>query len=76
VETLFKQIQDCADYAGGVLIGHPQQINVGFAKIFTTGHFMSACRHLNKTSQPLTVITSKCRANPLPQPDTIQQTPP
>jgi hypothetical protein len=34
VETLFKQIQDCADYyeAGGVLIGHPQQINVGYAK--------------------------------------------
>jgi hypothetical protein len=31
VETLFKQIQDCADYseAGGVLIGHPQQINFG-----------------------------------------------
>jgi hypothetical protein len=31
VETLFKHIQDCADYseAGGVLIGHPQQINVG-----------------------------------------------
>jgi hypothetical protein len=30
VETLFKQIQDCADNseAGGVLIGHPQQINV------------------------------------------------
>jgi hypothetical protein len=26
VESLFKQIQDCADYseAGGVLIGHPQ----------------------------------------------------
>jgi hypothetical protein len=35
VESLFKQIQDCADYseAGGVLIGHPQQINVGYAKI-------------------------------------------
>jgi hypothetical protein len=34
VETLFKQIQDCADYseAGGVLIGNPQQINVGYAK--------------------------------------------
>jgi hypothetical protein len=32
VETLFKQIQDCADYyeAGGVLIGHLQQINVGY----------------------------------------------
>jgi hypothetical protein len=46
VEYLFKQIQDCADYskAGGVLIGHPQQINVGYAKIFATGHFMSACR--------------------------------
>jgi hypothetical protein len=49
VETLFKQIQDCADYseAGGVLIGHPQQINVGYAKIFATGHFMSACRRWN-----------------------------
>jgi hypothetical protein len=50
VETLFKQIQDCADYseAGGVLIGHPQQINIGYAKIFATGHFMSACRRWNK----------------------------
>jgi hypothetical protein len=46
VETLFKQIQDCADYyeAGSVLIGHPQQINVGCAKIFATGHFKSAYR--------------------------------
>jgi hypothetical protein len=50
VETLFKQIQDCADYseAGGVLIGHPQQINVGYEKIFATGHFMSACRRWNE----------------------------
>jgi hypothetical protein len=49
VESLFKQIQDCANYseAGGVLIGHPQQINVGYAKIFATGHFMSACRRWN-----------------------------
>jgi hypothetical protein len=48
-ESLFKQIQDCADYseAGGVLIGHPQQINVGYANIFATGHFMSACRRWN-----------------------------
>jgi hypothetical protein len=82
VETLFKQIQDCADYseAGGVLIGHQQQINVGYAKIFTTGHFMSACRRWNKkhaieklghnsnlTLQPLTVNTSRCRENPLPK---------
>jgi hypothetical protein len=50
VESLFKQIQDCADYSesGGVLIGHPQQINVGYAKIFATGHFMSACRRWNE----------------------------
>jgi hypothetical protein len=47
VESLFKQ----ADYseAGGVLIGHPQQINVGYAKIFASGHFMSACRQWNET---------------------------
>jgi hypothetical protein len=50
VETLFKQIQDCADYseAGGVPIGPSQQINVGYAKIFATGHFMSACRRWNE----------------------------
>jgi hypothetical protein len=50
VESIFKQIQDCANYseAGGVLIGHPQQINVGYAKIFGTGHFMSACRQWNE----------------------------
>jgi hypothetical protein len=49
-ETLFKQIQDCADYleAGGVPIGPSQQINVGYAKIFAPGHFMSACRRCNK----------------------------
>jgi hypothetical protein len=49
VESLFKQIQDCADYseAGGVLIVHPQQINVGYAKIFATGNFMSACSRWN-----------------------------
>jgi hypothetical protein len=46
VESLFKQIQYCADYseAGDVLVVHPKQINVGYAKIFVTGHFMSACR--------------------------------
>jgi hypothetical protein len=52
VGSLFKQIQDCADYseAGGVLIGHPQQINGGYAKIFAAGHFMSACRPWNEKS--------------------------
>jgi hypothetical protein len=50
VKSLFKQIQDCADYseAGGVLIGHPQQNNIGYAKIFATSHFMSACRRWNE----------------------------
>jgi hypothetical protein len=50
VETLFKQNQYCADCseAGGVLIGHPQQINVGYAKVFATCHFMSTCRRWNE----------------------------
>jgi hypothetical protein len=50
VESLFKQIQDCADYseADGVLIGHPQQIKFGYAHIFATGHFMSACCRWNE----------------------------
>jgi hypothetical protein len=51
VETLFKQIQDCADYseAGGVPIGPSQKINVGYAKILATGQFMSACSRWNET---------------------------
>jgi hypothetical protein len=50
VEALLKQIQDCADYseAVGFLIDHLQQINVGYAKIFAIGHFMSACRRWNE----------------------------
>jgi hypothetical protein len=50
VESLFKQIQDCNNYSesGGVLIGNPQKINVGYAKIFATGHFMSACCQWNE----------------------------
>jgi hypothetical protein len=54
VETLFKQIQDCADYseAGGVPIGPSQQINVGYANVFATGHFMSACRRWNEKPAP------------------------
>jgi hypothetical protein len=91
VESLFKQIQDCTDYseAGGVLIGHPQQINVGYAKIFATGYFMSACHQWNEKHtieklghnsnhilQPLTVNTSRCREIPLPQPVTTLQMPP
>jgi hypothetical protein len=50
VEYLLKQIQDCAAYseAGGIIIGHPQQINLGYAIFFATGHFMSACRRWNE----------------------------
>jgi hypothetical protein len=29
-------------------MGHPQQINVGYAQIFATGHFMSACQRWNE----------------------------
>jgi hypothetical protein len=38
VEYLFKQIQDCVKFseADGVIIGYPQQINVGYANIFPT----------------------------------------
>jgi hypothetical protein len=50
VESLFKQIQECAAYseAGGVLIGHPQKIILGYASIFATGYFMSTCRLWNE----------------------------
>jgi hypothetical protein len=89
VESLFKQIQECADYyeAGGVLIGHPQKINVGYAKIFATGHFMSACRQWNEKPlaektwaqfKPnfllLTVSTSICKENQTQQPGTTLPT--
>jgi hypothetical protein len=50
VETLFKQIQDCADdsEAGGVPICPSQQINVGYANIFATGQFKSASHRWNE----------------------------
>jgi hypothetical protein len=50
VETLFKLIQDYADFSeeGDVVVSfHHQHINVGYAKIFSTGNFMSACRRWN-----------------------------
>jgi hypothetical protein len=61
VESLFNKIQDCADYseAGGVPIGPSRQINVGYAKIFATGQFMSACRRWNeKTAAEKLGLTS------------------
>jgi hypothetical protein len=46
VETLFKQIQDYDDFseAGGVVIGHPKHISVGYTNIFATDNFTSAFR--------------------------------
>jgi hypothetical protein len=50
VESLFKQLQDRADFseAGGIIIGHPQRINVSYAKIFATWYFMGACCRWNE----------------------------
>jgi hypothetical protein len=46
VETLFKQIQDCVDFAeaGGVTIGAAQKLSSAYSKIFKSGKFNSACR--------------------------------
>jgi hypothetical protein len=46
VETLFKQIKDCAEFSqeGGLIIDHPHEISMGYANIFATGNFMITCR--------------------------------
>jgi hypothetical protein len=46
VETLFKQIQDCVDFAeaGGVSIGAAQKLSSAYSNIFKSGKFNSACR--------------------------------
>jgi hypothetical protein len=46
VENLFKQIQDCVDFAeaGGVAIGAAQKLSSAYSKIFKSGKFNSACR--------------------------------
>jgi hypothetical protein len=49
VESLFKQIQDCVDYAesGGITISEAQKLQTVYANIFATGIFHSACRRWN-----------------------------
>jgi hypothetical protein len=49
VESLFKQIQDCVDYAeaGGITISEAQNLQTAYAKIFATGIFHSACCRWN-----------------------------
>jgi hypothetical protein len=46
VEILFKQIQDCVDYAesGGITISEAQKITTAYTKVFSTGNLHSACR--------------------------------
>jgi hypothetical protein len=46
VEKLFKQIQDCVDFAEavGVAIGAAQKLSSAYSKIFKSGKFNSACR--------------------------------
>jgi hypothetical protein len=46
VETLFKQIQDCVDFAeaGGFAIGAAQKLSSAYSKIFKSGKFNGACR--------------------------------
>jgi hypothetical protein len=49
VKTLFKQIQDCVDYAesGGIIISEAQKLTPDYVNIFSTGNFHSDYRHWN-----------------------------
>jgi hypothetical protein len=51
VETLFKKIQDCVDFAeaGGVTIGAAQKLSSAYSKIFKSGKINSACRRWDET---------------------------
>jgi hypothetical protein len=50
VDTLFKHIQDCVDFAeaGGVAIGAAQKLSSAYSKIFKSGKFNSDCRRWDK----------------------------
>jgi hypothetical protein len=78
VETFFKQIQYCVDYAEveGIPIIEMQNLTTAYAKVVFTGNFHSACRRWNernpqdntwKVSKSMLIwpalSTSKCRAN-------------
>jgi hypothetical protein len=91
VESLFKQIQDCADYseAGGVSLVTRNKSTLGMQTYFqqatSLAHVAGGMRDIplkklgrnsNRILQPLNVNTSKCRDNPLPQPVTTLQMPP
>jgi hypothetical protein len=65
VEALFKHIQDCADYseAGGFLIGHPQQINVGYANIFSSSPSAQANAGRIRCNSWLSFCQRRCWTN-------------
>jgi hypothetical protein len=50
VETLFKQIQDCVDFAeaDGVAIRAAQKLSSAYSKIFKSEKFNSSCRRWDK----------------------------
>jgi hypothetical protein len=50
VEKVFKQIQECVDYAeaGGITISEAQKLTTAYTKVFPTGNFHSACRCWNE----------------------------
>jgi hypothetical protein len=47
---LFKQIQDCVDFAeaGGVAVGAAQKLSSAYSKIFKSGKLNSTCRRWDK----------------------------
>jgi hypothetical protein len=75
VETLFKQIQDCVDFAeaGRFEIGAAKKLSSAYSKKFKSGKFNSACRiwdgklEADKTWNNFKIlrlriaITDKCR---------------
>jgi hypothetical protein len=87
VESLFKQIQDCADYsdAGGRPYWAPTAKQCWICKYICTRalyehlssverktHLLTRLGHnLRPTSHPTTVSTSKCKVNQQQQPGTI-----
>jgi hypothetical protein len=91
VETLFKQIQDCVDFAeaGGVAIGAAQKLSSAYSKIFKSGKFNSACRRRDEKIEAdkigiisrfvlllLTASTDRCRDRQLEPNDLpMQQSP-
>jgi hypothetical protein len=54
VETLFKQIQDCVDYAekGGIHIGEAHKLITAYTKVFSTDIFHSTHCRWNERAAP------------------------